>query len=138
MLKGEKKSKALVDSPERLNRLVEGTKIEGDITTESNFRLDGEMNGAVKCKGKFVLGEKGVLNGSLSSLDAEIEGFIEGDVVVENLLILKKTAVVQGTVSTSRLIIEDGAQLGGTVNTGELPKKQNSQTKGKKDEGVVY
>ena len=28
-------------SPERLNRIVEGTHIEGDIKSDSNIRIDG-------------------------------------------------------------------------------------------------
>lgn len=127
MFKGEK-SKGNVDSPERLNRLVSGTSLDGNLTTESSLRVDGTINGDVVCKGKIVLGVDGTIIGNVISTQAEIEGNVEGDIQVEDLLILQKTAIVKGAIQTGRLVIDDGAQIGGNVQTGDLPKV-NSQSK---------
>jgi cytoskeletal protein CcmA (bactofilin family) len=121
MFKGEK-NKGVVESPERLNRLVSGTKLKGDLITESNLRLDGTILGSISCQGKFVLGESGKLEGNLVSLEAEIEGTIQGDLVVDGLLLLRKSANIIGSVQTGRLVIEDGAQIKGNITTGDLPK----------------
>ena len=43
-------------SPERLNRIVEGTHIEGDIKSDSNIRIDGYVKGIINVKGRLVLG----------------------------------------------------------------------------------
>tara|TARA_B100000508_G_scaffold75230_1_gene58654 strand:+ start:127154 stop:127600 length:447 start_codon:yes stop_codon:yes gene_type:complete len=125
MFKGEK-NKANVDSPERLNRLVSGTKLDGDLSTESSIRVDGTIKGDLKCNGKLVLGVEGNIVGNVVTTQAEIEGNVEGDIQVEDLLILQKTAVVKGAIQTTRLIIEDGAQIGGNVQTGDLPKVSNT------------
>jgi len=121
MFKGEK-NKGVVDSPERLNRLVSGTKLKGDLTTESNLRADGLIQGSISCQGKFVLGEQGKLEGNLVALEAEIEGTIDGDLTVDGLLMLRKSANILGSVQTGRLVIEDGAQINGNITTGDLPK----------------
>lgn len=149
MFKGEK-NKPNNDSPERLNRLVNGTELEGDLKTESNLRVDGKIIGNTQCNGKFVLGEKGTVNGNLNATTAELEGTIDGDIVVEDLLILRKTAIIKGGVTTGRLIIEDGAQIGGSIQTGDIPlkniqsntksekKTESSQTDEKIESGIVY
>jgi cytoskeletal protein CcmA (bactofilin family) len=149
MFKGEK-NKPNNDSPERLNRLVSGTQLEGGLKTESNLRVDGRIIGNTQCNGKFVLGEKGIVNGNLNATTAELEGTIDGDIVVEDLLILRKTAIIKGGITTGRLIIEDGAKIGGSVQTGDIPIKnmQNEQQNEKKnkskksnddvDSSVVY
>lgn len=121
MFKGEK-NKGVVDSHERLNRLVSGTKLKGDLVTESNLRVDGVVNGSVSCQGKFVLGEKGKLEGNLVALEAEVEGTIEGDLTVDGLLLLRKSANILGAVQTGRLVIEDGAKINGNIKTGDFPK----------------
>ena len=121
MFKGDK-NKANVDSPERLNRLVGGTSLDGNLKTESSLRVDGTINGDVVCNGKIVLGVEGTIVGNVVSTQAEIEGNVQGDLRVEDLLILQKTAVVKGAIQTGRLVIEDGAQIGGNVQTGDLPK----------------
>lgn len=149
MFKGEK-NKPNNDSPERLNRLVTGTELQGDLATESNLRVDGRIIGNTQCNGKFVLGEKGIVNGNLNATTAELEGTVDGDIVVEDLLILRKTAIIKGGVTTGRLIIEDGAQIGGSIQTGDIPVKsmQNNVKSEKKSEptkndeevesGIVY
>jgi cytoskeletal protein CcmA (bactofilin family) len=127
MFKGEK-NKGIVDSPERLNRLVSGTKLKGDLATESNLRVDGVILGSVSCQGKFVLGEQGKLEGNLVALEAEIEGTIEGDLTIDGLLMLRKSANILGAVQTGRLVIEDGAQINGNITTGDLPKVTSKST----------
>lgn len=133
MFKGEKNKANNVDSPERLNRLVSGTTLEGNLSTDSSLRVDGTINGDVNCNGKIVLGVEGVIVGNVVSTQAEIEGNVEGDIKVEDLLILQKTAIVKGTIQTGRLVIEDGAQMGGNVNTGDLPKVANDSKSAKKN-----
>jgi cytoskeletal protein CcmA (bactofilin family) len=150
MFKGEK-NKSNNDSPERLNRLVSGTELEGDLKTESNLRVDGKINGNTQCNGKFVLGEKGIVKGNLNATTAELEGTIDGDIAVEDLLILRKTAIIKGGVTTGRLIIEDGAQIGGSIQTGDIPmskqsnlssnrvdKSQSNKVENELDSEVVY
>lgn len=120
-----RKSKNNTDSPEKLNKLVEGVTVNGDLVLSSSFRLDGVVTGNIKCDSKFVLGETGKLKGNLSCMEAEIEGVVEGDIKIENLLTLRKTANIQGTIESVRLVIEDGAQVGGNVSSGSLPPKKN-------------
>lgn len=133
MFKGEK-NKTNNDSPERLNRLVSGTELEGDLKTESNLRVDGRIIGNTQCNGKFVLGEKGIVDGNLNATTAELEGTVDGDIAVEDLLILRKTAIIKGGISTGRLIIEDGAQIGGSIQTGDIPINNQSNLSSNKSE----
>jgi cytoskeletal protein CcmA (bactofilin family) len=86
----------------------------------------------------------------LNVTTAELEGTVDGDIVVEDLLILRKTALIKGGVTTGRLIIEDGAQIGGSIQTGDIPldkqsnlsadqsKKSDSNIKKQSDSEVVY
>jgi cytoskeletal protein CcmA (bactofilin family) len=138
MLK-DKKIKSPMDAPEKLNRLVSGTSINGDIQTESNFRLDGKITGNVTCNGKFVLGDKGFLIGDLKAIEAEIEGEVQGDLSIENLLVVKASAQIIGTIQTSRIVIEDGAQIGGAIDTQKSKAKLNNNDNLKAETGdIVY
>lgn len=139
MGRADRKNKVNYDSPDRLNRLVEGAIINGNINLDSSFRLDGKIVGDVNCEGKFVLGEQGILTGNLKCLEAELEGKVEGDLEVKDLLVLRKTAVVSGTLVTARIIIEDGAQIGGSINAGDGPSANASMKMPKKEEtDIVY
>ena len=57
-----------------INIIAAGTKIVGKVSVESDFRLDGEVEGDIFGKSKVVIGEKGNLKGSLTCANAEIIG----------------------------------------------------------------
>lgn len=129
MKKGGNKMKA--ENPDRLNRLVAGTKLIGDLSTNSNLRVDGEIIGNVNCVGKFVLGAEGVVSGDVTAVEVELDGLVQGQIFAESILILHKTAIVRGDIRTKRLVIEDGAQIDGNIQTGDLPPKPTSSPNAK-------
>jgi cytoskeletal protein CcmA (bactofilin family) len=129
-----------VDSPERLNRLVDGTKIVGDIFSESNLRIDGEVQGNISTKGKVVIGENGLVNGNLTCQEADIEGKINGNLSVESLLILRETAKIAGDIQTARLHMEEGALFLGSCAMGNTSANENTTSIQQKNrtEDLVY
>ncbi|WP_107039393.1 bactofilin family protein [Brumimicrobium mesophilum] len=118
MFKGDK-SKSKPESPDRLNRLVSGTKVTGDLTATSSLRIDGEIVGNVNCDGKLVLGTEGVITGDIHAKEVELDGKVEGFINAELLLTLHQTASVVGDIQTGRIVIEDGAHIDGNIKTGE-------------------
>src|SRR5690554_6283563 len=127
----KEKNKSKVESPDRLNRLVSGTKITGDLTTKSSLRIDGEIHGNLTCNGKFVLGQEGIVAGNIVAVEVELDGTVEGDIHAEVLLILHQTAIVKGDIRTGRLVIEDGAQIHGKVQTGSAMNDEPEETEKK-------
>ena len=98
------------------NALTNGSKIVGKIFADSDFRIDGEVEGTITCSGKVVIGQKGVLKGSISCTNAEIIGTVEGDIVVSETLSLRGTAVIKGDVKTKLLMVEPNAVFNGTCS----------------------
>lgn len=111
-----RKEKAQFESPDRLNRLVEGTKVVGDIITDSNLRIDGEIVGNVFSRSKVVIGELGVIFGNISCLEADIEGKVNGSLEIEELLVLREKSKIVGDILTSKLHIEEGAVFLGSCH----------------------
>lgn len=109
----KKKSNIQFDSPDRLNILVDGSKVIGDMITESNLRIDGEVRGNVSSASKVVIGKNGIIFGNLTCADADIEGDIIGLIKVDSLTILRATAKIDGEIITAKLQVEEGAQFSG-------------------------
>lgn len=95
------------------NALAGGTIVKGDIVTETDFRLDGNVEGNITCKGKIVIGVKGIVVGNIEALSAEISGKIVGSVVIKGTLILKSTAIIDGDIESENLEIEPKAMFNG-------------------------
>ena len=98
------------------NALTNGSKIVGKIMADSDFRIDGEVEGEIICKGKVVIGQKGYLKGSISCVSAEVIGTVEGDIIVSETLSLRATAFITGEVKTKILIVEPNAIFNGTCS----------------------
>ena len=113
-------------SPERLNRIVEGTIIEGDIKSDSNIRIDGYVKGTISVKGRLVLGPTGKIDGNIFCKNADLEGKLNGVIEVDELLSLKSSAKLQGEISTNKLSIEPGAIFSGNCKMGAVLKDISS------------
>jgi cytoskeletal protein CcmA (bactofilin family) len=115
-----------LDSPDRVNRLVEGTKITGDIFSESNIRIDGIVEGNVTSHAKIVIGEKGTVTGNLVCSDADVEGILHGDATINGVLILREKATIHGDISTVRIHIEEGATFNGACRMTRQSSTENN------------
>ena len=96
------------------NAIAPGTKILGSITAENDFRIDGVIEGDIVCQGKVIVGRQGLVKGKVVCVNAEIVGQVEGKIQVSEILTLKSTAVVQGEIKISTLIVEPNAQFNGS------------------------
>jgi cytoskeletal protein CcmA (bactofilin family) len=111
------------DFSKEQNKIAQGTTLKGDIESESNFRIEGELIGNLNIKGKVVIGESGIVDGEVICENADIEGTFTGRLKVNTCLSLKSTAHISGEVITDQLIVEAGAsfnatcQMSGAVKT---------------------
>jgi cytoskeletal protein CcmA (bactofilin family) len=101
------------DQSDRLNKILSGTEITGDIVSDSNLLIEGEIIGNVSCSGKVVIGSSGKIKGNLVCVNAEVDGAMDGELTIENLLFLRSTARIKGDIQTLKLNIEEGAYFEG-------------------------
>ena len=105
------------------NALTAGSKIVGTITADSDYRIDGLIEGELNCSGKVVIGESGRIKGTVNCQNAEIMGLLDGKINCSQQLSLRASGKIQGDVQTKTLIVEPGAQFNGTCAMGQ-PKMQ--------------
>jgi cytoskeletal protein CcmA (bactofilin family) len=119
---GKNSNKNQVVDASSVNLIGNGTKIVGDITSAGDVRIDGCLTGNIIIAGKFVLGPNGVVEGNITSGNADLSGEVKGTVNVSDTLSLKGTAKINGDIVTSKLVIEPGALFTGTCNMGAKVK----------------
>jgi cytoskeletal protein CcmA (bactofilin family) len=96
------------------NTIAAGTVIKGEIRSEGDVRIDGSVDGTILCKGKIIIGTKGEFKGTLTAANIDVMGYIQGEVLSENLLTIKSTGKIEGEVTTKTIIIEQEAILNGS------------------------
>jgi cytoskeletal protein CcmA (bactofilin family) len=111
------------------NIFAEGTKIVGNITSDGDIRIDGEIEGEIKTSARVVLGKTSVVNGIISCPNAEILGKFTGKLVIHDTLAIRESAIINGDISTTKLIIDANAAFNGTCNM----KQEAEQVKSSKE-----
>ena len=119
----EKKEKSAVEPGTGQNRINEGTKLKGDIISKGFFRIDGMIDGNVNTPSKVVIGKTGVVNGTLTCENADIEGKFEGTLDVSGTLTLRSTAHIDGEVVVGKLAVEPGATFNASCSMKGATKK---------------
>ena len=111
MFSDKKEKRIAVEPGSAQNRINEGTKLKGDISSTGFFRIDGIVEGNVKTPSKVVLGKTGVITGTLTCENADIEGKFKGNLQISGTLSLRSTAVIEGDVTVGKLAVEPGATM---------------------------
>lgn len=125
----EKPQKSYTDLLGKTNRIVEGTSIKGDIISQADFRLDGELVGNFTSKGKIVIGPAGSVTGDIKCKNADIEGRFNGKIEVAEQLNVKSKAHITGEVITGKLAVEPGAEFSAScvMKTSVKPLSKNNE-----------
>lgn len=106
------------ESTNKINMISVGTTIEGSINSSENIRFDGNLIGNINTKGKVFIGQSGTVNGEIRCKNCEIEGVVDGKIVVTELLSLRSMSKVYGEIKTGKLAIEPGATFTGKCDMG--------------------
>ena len=107
------------------NHISHDTSMVGDIKTNGDIRIDGNLSGSITAKGKVVIGGTGRIEGEVLCQNANVSGEIKGKIQVAELLSLQASAKIQGDVVTGKLVVENGAMWNGTVKMGAVIKELN-------------
>jgi cytoskeletal protein CcmA (bactofilin family) len=115
------------------NVIGKKTTISGDIISEGDFRIDGIVEGSIQAKGKVIIGKEGRVAGEITCANAEIEGHVSGNLVVENMLSLKASSSVTGEVIIGKLTVEPGAVFNAVCSMRGMVKEliKNEKTRSK-------
>lgn len=97
-----------------ISRISEGTVVKGELSSLTDIRIDGALDGKIYSAGRIVVGEKAQIDGSVYCSDLDLWGKVNGDIYVQNLLSLKSSASVEGNLHVRKLQVEMGAELNGT------------------------
>ena len=96
-----------------VNTIDEHTSIKGNIQAGGDIRIDGKLEGDLVCKAKLIIGERGHITGDVDCQNAMIEGTFSGTIIVRDLLTLKDTARVKGTIRASKMAVGSGCLIDG-------------------------
>ena len=95
------------------------TMVGADATLEGNINLDGglivygKIQGDVSTKGPVRIARTAEVVGNIFASDIQIGGVVNGNITVNDRIVLSNQSTVNGDMIYRRLYIEEGAKFSG-------------------------
>lgn len=105
---------------------------KGVLTYSGTLRIDGSLEGEIRADSGLLVGPEGVITAEISAGSLVCEGTIIGDVQATERIALLAKAVIQGSLKTLVLSIEEGACLNGTLEMAAPVVAQQKPSRGPK------
>ncbi|MCL2665162.1 MAG: polymer-forming cytoskeletal protein [Defluviitaleaceae bacterium] len=88
------------------------------LSGKDSVRIDGGVYGAIELEGGYVqLGNTGYVEGDIYATSAVVAGRVNGSIRCRAAVHLASTAVITGNITTSQIIIDEGAIFHGYCKT---------------------
>jgi cytoskeletal protein CcmA (bactofilin family) len=90
--------------------------IDGDVRGEEDLLIEGEVNGTVQLKNNsLTIGPQGKVRADVYAHSIYVDGLLEGDLYGSERVHIRKSAQVNGNVTSPRVSLEDGAKFKGSI-----------------------
>jgi cytoskeletal protein CcmA (bactofilin family) len=91
--------------------------VKGDLSGSEDLYVDGNVEGSIELRNNsLTIGPNGKIKATVTAKTVVIMGKIEGAVTASDRIELKKSAIVNGDLTTQRIAIEEGAAFQGKVD----------------------
>lgn len=103
--------------------------VTGDITSEENLIIEGQVDGTINLKGhELVIGQSGTANANISAKIIKVDGHVQGDLVGKEKVIISKTGNAKGNIVAPTVILEEGGKFKGSIDMGQAPSSASETT----------
>jgi cytoskeletal protein CcmA (bactofilin family) len=103
---------------ENITLLAKGVELKGEIRVDGTVRIDGLLEGDILTEGTVVVGEDGVVKGTIRAGSLIASGRVKATVHATQKVQLLKPAILIGEVHTPLLAMEEGAKFHGSCDMG--------------------
>jgi cytoskeletal protein CcmA (bactofilin family) len=105
-------------------------KIVGEISSDEELFVDGEMEGSLELRNRLTIGPTGKVKANIKAQEVIVFGSVRGNVEAVNRISLRAGATIVGDIKTAGIVIEDGAYFKGGIDISKTePAKPASAAK---------
>ena len=98
--------------------LGKGMVIKGNIHSEEDLTIDGEVEGMIDVPGhRLTIGASGKVEvDTITAKEVVVSGCLRGNIDASDRVTIRKDARLVGDVQTAAIVIEDGAYFKGGID----------------------
>ncbi len=108
--------------------LGKNIKFRGELIGTEDLHIEGVIEGVVIMKGhNLSIGEEGILNANVHAQNLTIHGKLTGDVLADELIQVKSTAIVKGNLTAPRIQLDDGGKFRGSMDMTDTDQEKKER-----------
>jgi cytoskeletal protein CcmA (bactofilin family) len=91
-------------------------RIVGDIRTNEELLIDGEVEGSVESHSLLTVGHSGTVHANIKAREVIIFGKVQGNVEVAEKIAIREEGSLVGDIKAAGIGIDDGAYFKGSID----------------------
>jgi cytoskeletal protein CcmA (bactofilin family) len=91
-------------------------RIKGDIRTNEELLIDGEVEGSVESHSILTVGRNGKVRANIKAREVIVFGKVQGNVDVVEKIAIREQGSLVGDIKTAGISIDDGAYFKGSID----------------------
>jgi cytoskeletal protein CcmA (bactofilin family) len=106
-------------------RLGSSLHVKGEITGSEDLLIDGSVEGLIQLdERKLTVGATAKVTADIIAREVVVYGTVKGNLRAKDRIEIKKDGSVNGDLTTSRIMIEDGAYFKGSIEIDKSADKE--------------
>src|SRR5947199_5907334 len=107
-------------------RLGTSLHVKGEISGNEDLLIDGSVEGLIQLdERKLTVGATAKVAADIIAREVVVYGNVKGNLRAKDRIEIKKDGSVNGDLTTSRIMIEDGAYFKGSIEIDKNPEKES-------------
>ena len=109
-------------------RLGSSLHVKGEISGNEDLLIDGTVEGLIQLdERKLTVGATAKVTADIIAREVVVYGNVKGNVRAKDRIEIKKDGSVNGDLTTSRIMIEDGAYFKGSIEIDRASEKESDK-----------
>ena len=110
-------------------RLGSSLHVKGEISGSEDLLIDGSVEGLIQLdERKLTVGATAKVTADIIAREVVVYGTVKGNLRAKDRIEIKKDGSVNGDLTTSRIMIEDGAYFKGSIEIDKTGDKDSSHS----------
>jgi cytoskeletal protein CcmA (bactofilin family) len=109
----------------------DSSDFDGTLRFRGSFRIDGHFKGRIESDSMLIIGDKGKVDAEVIVSHVVINGELRGTIKAAEKVEVNSLGRVFGTITTPKLVIEEGAYLEAHCQTCDAPTASAVEVKPK-------
>jgi cytoskeletal protein CcmA (bactofilin family) len=109
-----------------------GARLEGNVVSAGNLRIDGQVKGQINAEGDVALSAQSQVEADIRAQNVSVAGRFKGNIQVKGKAHLARGGRIDGNITSKTLVVEEGGVfhgqsiMDGTSATPQAPAPQRT------------